>query len=116
VTQHNEELPHSAFRGQTPDEMYFDKGKDVSDQLETRRAEARSRRLAENRRRSCGVCEEESLAIAGLKPPLHLHHRVSLVTEGQTSSRPGGGLCGRVPGEIIVPGVARTRHEFDVRR
>jgi len=44
--------------------MYFGKGADIPDRLETRRAEARSRRLEENRRRSCGVCEPEELAIA----------------------------------------------------
>jgi len=33
-------------------------------QLEAKRAEARSRRLEENRRRSCGVCDEERLAVA----------------------------------------------------
>ena len=64
VTEHNEVLPHSAFRGQTPDEMYFGKGAEIPDKLERKRTEARVRRLEENRRRSCGVCETEGLAIA----------------------------------------------------
>ena len=64
VAEHNERLPHSAFRGQTPDEMYFGKGADIPDKLEQQRTEARARRLEENRRRSCGVCEAEELAIA----------------------------------------------------
>ena len=29
VEQHNTHLPHSAFRGQTPDEMYFGMGTDI---------------------------------------------------------------------------------------
>ena len=29
VQEHNTRLPHSAFRGQTPDEMYFGTGKEV---------------------------------------------------------------------------------------
>jgi len=64
VTEHNEVLPHSAFRGQTPDEMYFGKGAEIPDKLERKRTEARARRLEENRRRSCGVCETEDLASA----------------------------------------------------
>lgn len=46
VTEHNERLPHSAFRGQTPDEMYFGKGDDVPDELESGREAARNERLA----------------------------------------------------------------------
>jgi putative transposase len=31
VDEHNTKLPHSAFRGQTPDEMYFGTGKEIPD-------------------------------------------------------------------------------------
>ena len=41
VEQHNTVIPHSAFRGQTPDEMYFGTGAAVPDQL----AEATMRSL-----------------------------------------------------------------------
>ena len=34
VDEHNSRLPHSAFRGQTPDEMYFGTGEHVPDTLE----------------------------------------------------------------------------------
>ena len=34
VQQHNSHLPHSAFKGQTPDEMYFGTGDDISQKLE----------------------------------------------------------------------------------
>jgi len=42
VTDHNEKLPHSALRGQTPAEMYFGKGRAVPAQLERRRTGAGS--------------------------------------------------------------------------
>ena len=57
VTEHNQRFPHSAFRGQTPDEMYFGKGDDVPDDLESARNAARTERLAVNRSLSCAVCE-----------------------------------------------------------
>jgi len=56
VEEHNAHLPHSAFRGQTPDEMYFDKGLEVPAQLEEARREARRKRLAANRAARCAVC------------------------------------------------------------
>jgi hypothetical protein len=33
VAQHNEQMPHSAFRGQTPDVMYFGTGNDIPRQV-----------------------------------------------------------------------------------
>jgi transposase InsO family protein len=49
VTEHNGTLPHSAFDGQTPDEMYFCRGGQVPDDLSARRRIAREQRLASNR-------------------------------------------------------------------
>ena len=49
VEQHNAHVPHSAFRGQTPDEMYFGTEAIVPDQLAEQRGEARRRRLAANK-------------------------------------------------------------------
>ena len=57
VDQHNSYLPHSAFRGQTPDEMYFGIGDNIPQQLEEARREARELRMATNRSKSCRVCE-----------------------------------------------------------
>ena len=51
VTKHNAKLPHSAFNGQTPDEMYFARGDGVPDRLAQARTEARARRMEENRAR-----------------------------------------------------------------
>jgi transposase InsO family protein len=58
VEEHNTRLPHSAFRGQTPDEMYFGTGHGVPDDLEAKRQEARNRRMEANRARSCRVCRD----------------------------------------------------------
>jgi putative transposase len=57
VHEHNTRLPHSAFRGQTPDEMYFNTGNHVPDELEAARQQARQARAEANRRRTCSVCE-----------------------------------------------------------
>ena len=56
IAEHNTHLPHSAFRGQTPDEMYFGTGTDIPGDLVSKRKEARSTRMAVNRERSCPVC------------------------------------------------------------
>ncbi len=49
-------LPHSAFRGETPDDVYFGTGDHVPELLATRRREARAAGLAANRAARCGVC------------------------------------------------------------
>ncbi len=56
VQEHNSTIRHSAFRGQTPDEMYFDRGDGVPDRLAEARAVARERRMEQNRARRCAVC------------------------------------------------------------
>ena len=57
VDEHNTCLPHSAFRGQTPDEMYFGTGKDVSAELEDAKKAARQARLEKNCSATCVTCE-----------------------------------------------------------
>ena len=57
VEEHNERLPHSAFRGQTPDEMYFGNGDAVPHELDAAKKAARQKRLDVNRVLSCSVCE-----------------------------------------------------------
>ncbi len=56
VEEHNARLPHSAFCGQTPDEMYFGTGGDVPAKLADARGSARQARLQANRARQCLVC------------------------------------------------------------
>ena len=56
VDQHNRVIPHSAFKGQTPDEMYFGKGSDIPNQLSDARSVARQARLAANRAVTCFKC------------------------------------------------------------
>jgi hypothetical protein len=56
VHEHNHVLPHSAFRGQTPDEMYFGTGEAVPGELTSRATDARRARLEANRSASCTTC------------------------------------------------------------
>ena len=53
VDEHNRVLPHSAFRGQTPDEMYFGTGDAVPAELAARAAAARRTRVEANHSASC---------------------------------------------------------------
>ena len=56
VQEHNSRLPHSAFRGQTPDEMYFQTGDGIPEKLEAARQEARQARAEANRKQACEAC------------------------------------------------------------
>ena len=58
IDQHNTHLPHSAFRGQTPDEMYFGTGCKIPKKLEASRIAARKSRIEANRAQTCRTCEE----------------------------------------------------------
>ena len=61
VEQHNRVLPHSAFHGQTPDEMYFGTGDAVPRDLLSRAAAARRTRVEANRAASCEICHSAVL-------------------------------------------------------
>jgi len=56
VEEHNIVIPHAAFAGQTPDEMYFGRGDQVPADLDSNRARAREARLKHNRNLSCEAC------------------------------------------------------------
>ena len=56
VEEHNRVLPHSAFHGQTPDEMYFGTGDAVPADLTARAAAARRARADANRSAACETC------------------------------------------------------------
>ena len=62
VQEHNQVLPHSAFRGQTPDEMYFGTGDAIPADLTTRAAAARRARVNANRSAACGTCPSTEAA------------------------------------------------------
>jgi putative transposase len=62
IEQHNSVMPHAAFSRQTPDEMYFGTGSEVSVKLEAGREEARKRRMESNRATGCGVCAAKETA------------------------------------------------------
>ena len=60
VTAHNEVMPHSAFNGETPDEMYFGTGGAVAFELGIGRQTARDERMKANRAARCGACIGQS--------------------------------------------------------
>ena len=83
VEQHNTVVPHAAFAGQTPDEMYFGRGDHVPGELAAGHARARAARLESNRQLSCGACRPPVQDPPGLPDPsansrmLHLHDEMS---------------------------------------
>ena len=56
VREHNTQMPHYAFVGPTPDEVYFDQAHRVRDRLMAARRQARRARLEANRNESCRAC------------------------------------------------------------
>jgi hypothetical protein len=64
VEQYNTVVPHAAFAGQTPDEMYFGRDEQVTADLATAHARARDARMKTNRELSCQACQ----AILALPP------------------------------------------------
>ena len=56
VEAHNEVMPHSAFEGQTPNEVFFGTGGAVVAKLAAERVQAQTERMARNRSASCGAC------------------------------------------------------------
>jgi len=59
VSEHNTHIPHYAFKGQTPDEMYFSTGADVPEQLRLATLNARKLRREANLQISCSRCRAE---------------------------------------------------------
>ncbi len=62
VEQHISVMPHSAFRGATPDEVFFGHADGVEPALVAARQKARAERVAWNRALECSQCH-------GLEPP-----------------------------------------------
>jgi transposase InsO family protein len=59
VKAHNQVMPHSAFNGQTPNEIYFGTGGMVASELAIGRAAAQIARMGRNRESRCRVCDGE---------------------------------------------------------
>ena len=60
VTAHNEVMPHSAFQGQTPDEVFFGIDDEVTKRLSEASDSAREKRIEKKRATGCGVCVWET--------------------------------------------------------
>jgi hypothetical protein len=58
MPEHNK-FPHTAYKGESPDELYQGRGGDVLKQLAQARVEATEKRLAWNRSVRCGTCSDE---------------------------------------------------------
>jgi transposase InsO family protein len=56
VNEHNTVMPHSAFRGQTPQEVFFRTHSELPAELAAAHANARAARLEQNRRAQCALC------------------------------------------------------------
>jgi len=56
VSEHNTKMPHPAFAGQTPDEMFFGTGTKVPEEVAVAKTNARTARLAANRAMSSERC------------------------------------------------------------
>ena len=61
VTQHNTVMPHAAFNGASPDEVFSGTAGRLGARLAHARAHARQRRLQHNRSRSCETCAPAKL-------------------------------------------------------
>jgi putative transposase len=68
LEQHNAAVPHAAFRGQTPDEMYFGRGETVAQELAVARKAARTARIEQNRGLECKDCRTASAAVVPRQP------------------------------------------------
>ena len=56
VGRHNAQMPHAAFDGHTPDEVYFGTAPSLPAELAAARIRARAARIAFNRALSCATC------------------------------------------------------------
>jgi hypothetical protein len=83
VEQHNSVVLHSAFAGQTPDEMYFGRGDQVPADLAAGRARAKAARMRFNRELSCEACRPATRETPGpsvspaISSVLQLHDEMS---------------------------------------
>jgi transposase InsO family protein len=69
IDEHNTKMPHPAFGGQTPDEMYFGTAVDLPTELAAARSKARAERLAANRALTCNQCSGQQASPPALPNP-----------------------------------------------
>jgi putative transposase len=67
--EHNTKMPHPAFNGQTPDEMFFGTGAQVPEKLALAKGHARAARMAANRSMSCERCLGQQVSLPGEQIP-----------------------------------------------
>jgi transposase InsO family protein len=63
VEEHNTQMRHSAFFGQTPDEMYFGTAVDLPAQLAAAQSTTRAEHLAANRAMTCSECGGQQVSL-----------------------------------------------------
>ena len=66
VQAHNTEIPHSAFQGQTPEEIYSGRGTDIPQRLTAAKAQAWAARRQANRGVLCPQCQPPTETKLGL--------------------------------------------------
>jgi len=59
-------MPHRAFAGRTPDEVYCGVAANLASELAERRRFAREQRVASNRSKTCATCGPRDTATEGL--------------------------------------------------
>jgi len=57
IDEYNTIMPHSAFRGQTPAEIFYGTAPDIERRLAEERTKAREKRVEFNRALSCDTCD-----------------------------------------------------------
>jgi len=70
VEQHNTVMPHAAFHGQTPDEIYFGTGTEIPAKLAAAHRAAIAARAGVNRALHCGSCQPAPSVPAATNPPV----------------------------------------------
>ncbi len=60
VVAYNVEIPHAAYRVQTPDEIYYGRGEAIPGQIEAARTVARAARQRANRELLCAICAPQA--------------------------------------------------------
>jgi hypothetical protein len=105
VKEHNRVLPHSAFRGQTPDEMYFGTGDAVPADLTSRAAAARRKCVEANRSASCETCPSIDAAAS----PSSAHRRSNHGPRARSSADEAGRTADRTSHEQMRRTVSGSR-------